>query len=90
VVSQATDSAPASPGLWSQVGDTVTDGVQFTNLAQASFDSGVLTGVADIGKFARSVNPVDPVDPWNMSHPAEYLAGLSLRPYLLEGKDSWS
>ena len=74
VVSKATGLAPASPGLWSQVGDTLTDGAQFTNLAQASFDSGVLTGAADIGKFVRSVNPTDP---WNMTHPAEYLAGLS-------------
>jgi RHS repeat-associated protein len=73
-VSNATDMAPASPGLWSQVSDTVTDGVQSTNLAQASFDSGVITGVADIGKFARTLNPEDP---WNMTHPAEYLAGLS-------------
>ena len=30
--------------------------------------------MADIGKFARTVNPEDP---WNMTHPAEYLAGLS-------------
>jgi hypothetical protein len=31
-------------------------------------------GVADIVKFARSVNPEDQ---WNMDHPAEYAAGLS-------------
>jgi hypothetical protein len=73
-VSKATSLAPASPGLWSQVTNTLTDGVQFTNLAQASFASGVLTGVADIGKFVRTVNPMDP---WNITHPAEYLAGLS-------------
>jgi RHS repeat-associated protein len=73
-VSKATDLAPVSPGLWSQVGDTFTDGVQFDTLAQASFDSGIITGVADIGKFVRSVNPTDP---WNIQHPAEYLAGLS-------------
>ena len=73
-VSNATDLALASPGLWSQVGDTFTDGVQFTTLAQTSFASGIITGVADIGKFARTLNPEDP---WNMTHPAEYLAGLS-------------
>ena len=30
--------------------------------------------MADIGKVVRDVNPDDP---WNMTHPAEYLAGLS-------------
>jgi hypothetical protein len=74
VVSKATGQAPASPGFWSQVGDTVTDTAQGTQLAQASFSAGVVTGVADIGKLVRTVNPYDP---WNMEHPAEYLAGLS-------------
>jgi RHS repeat-associated protein len=74
VVSRAAGTAPASPGLWSQVGDTLTDVSQGTQLAKASFTSGVLTGVADIGKVARDVNPLDP---WNQAHPAEYLAGLS-------------
>jgi RHS repeat-associated protein len=74
VVSQVTNEAPASPGLWSQVTDTATDWGQSVQLGQASFTAGVLTGVADIGKLVRTVNPTDP---WNMEHPAEYLAGLS-------------
>jgi hypothetical protein len=74
VVSKATGQAPSTPGFWSQVGDTVTDTSQGTQLAQASFSAGVVTGVADIGKLVQTVNPYDP---WNMEHPNEYLAGLS-------------
>jgi len=36
--------------------------------------AGILTGAADIVKVVRDVNPMDP---WNMAHPAEYLAGVS-------------
>jgi uncharacterized protein YukE len=73
-VSKATDTAPASPGLWSQVSDTLSDGSQQYQLAQSSFAAGVINGVANLGKFARTLNPEDP---WNIEHPAEYLAGLS-------------
>jgi len=73
-VSKATESAPASPSVWSQVGDTLTDASQQEQLANTSFDAGVINGVANMGKFARDLNPYDP---WNMEHPNEYLAGLS-------------
>ena len=73
-VSRATGTAPASPGLWSQVDDTLSDAGQQYQLAQTSFAAGVVNGVANIGKFARDINPQDP---WNMEHPNEYLAGLS-------------
>jgi RHS repeat-associated protein len=73
-VSRATGTAPASPGLWSQVGDTLSDAQQFNNLAGDSFLAGAINGVANIGKFARDINPQDP---WNEAHPNEYLAGLS-------------
>jgi len=74
VVSRGTDLAPAEPGFWSQVGDTFSDEFQASQLAQASFGAGILTGAADIVKVVRTVNPTDP---WNMQHPDEYLAGLS-------------
>jgi RHS repeat-associated protein len=74
VVSSATDLAPAEPGFWSQVGDDFSDLWQGTQLAGASFDAGILTGTADLIKVVRDV---DPMDPWNEAHPAEYLAGLS-------------
>jgi RHS repeat-associated protein len=74
VVSSATDLAPAEPGFWSQVGDDFSDVFQGRMLAQASFGAGILTGAADLVKVVRDV---DPMDPWNEEHPAEYLAGLS-------------
>jgi hypothetical protein len=73
-VNEATSLAPKSPGLWSQLSDTLSDGSQQVRLARRSFTAGFINGVANIGKFARDLNPEDP---WNMEHPAEYLAGLS-------------
>jgi RHS repeat-associated protein len=74
VVSRATDQAPSTPGFWSQVGDSATDWAQAQSLGDASFGAGVISGVADMGKFVRDVNPADE---WNMRHPDEFLAGLS-------------
>jgi RHS repeat-associated protein len=74
VVSRATDQAPSSPGFWSQVGDSATDWAQAQELGDVSALAGIMTGTADLGKFARDLNPVDE---WNMNHPNEYLAGLS-------------
>jgi RHS repeat-associated protein len=73
-ISAATDLAPAEPSFWSQAGDDLSDMFQAGNLASVSFSSGVLEGTADIVKFVRSVNPEDP---WNLEHPAEYAAGMS-------------
>jgi RHS repeat-associated protein len=73
-VSSAAGLAPAEPGFWSQLGDDFTDTVQETQLAGDSFGAGIVTGVSDLVKVVRDV---DPEDPWNSEHPEEYLAGLS-------------
>ncbi len=70
----ATDLAPAEPSFLSQLGDDLSDALQVNSLASVSFTGGVVDGAADIVKFARSI---DPEDPWNVEHPAEYAAGLS-------------
>jgi RHS repeat-associated protein len=70
----ATDLAPAEPSFWSRFGDDALDGLQAANLADISFSGGVMDGTADIVKFARALNPLDR---WNLDHPAEYVAGLS-------------
>ena len=70
----ATDLAPAEPSFLSQLGDDLSDTLQVSSLASVSFTGGVVDGAADIVKFARSI---DPEDPWNIEHPAEYAAGLS-------------
>jgi RHS repeat-associated protein len=73
-ISQATGQAPAEPSLWAQVGDDLSDGAQVMALGQVHELGGVLEGAADIVKLGRSL---DPFDQWNVTHPAEYLAGLS-------------
>jgi len=73
-VTSATSLAPAEPSFWSQVGDDVVDTFRAGSLAQDSFAAGIINGTADIVKFARVLNPEDP---WNQQHPAEYVAGVS-------------
>ena len=70
----ATDLAPAEPSFGDQLLDDVADLGQADTLASVSFGSGILTGAADILKTARAVNPLDP---WNVTHLAEYGAGMS-------------
>ena len=70
----AADLAPAEPSFGQQLLDDLHDFGQADVLAGMSSMSGFLTGTADILKTARAVNPVDP---WNMTHLAEYAAGMS-------------
>ena len=73
-VRAATDLAPAEPSFGQQLLDDARDYGQADLLASASTLSGFLTGTADIVKTARAV---DPLDPWNVTHLAEYGAGMS-------------
>jgi RHS repeat-associated protein len=73
-VRAATDLAPAEPSFGQRLLDDVVDLGQADELAGVSFGSGILTGASDIVKTARAV---DPLDPWNVTHLAEYGAGMS-------------
>jgi RHS repeat-associated protein len=73
-VRTATDLAPAEPSFGQQLLDDLHDGWDASQLANASFGAGFLNGVAGIVKEARSLNPLDP---WNMTHLAEYADGVS-------------
>jgi RHS repeat-associated protein len=73
-VSAGTDLAPAEPSFGQQILDDLSDAGQADQLADTSFSAGVLTGAADLVKTARSL---DPLDPWNVTHLAEYTEGLS-------------
>jgi RHS repeat-associated protein len=73
-VSAATDLAPAEPSFGQQLINDLSDTVQASQLADTSFSAGVLDGVANIVKVARALNPMDP---WNVTHLAEYTEGLS-------------
>ncbi len=68
-VTAARDTAPAKPRYAEQAMDGLTE----YQVIQTHIAGGVVKGAAGILNFARSVNPTDP---YNITHPAEY--GLAL------------
>ncbi|MFJ8565368.1 putative T7SS-secreted protein [Streptomyces sp. NPDC093514] len=69
-VRAARDAAPPKPSYAEQL----KDGMDYLDLAQTHLAGGVLKGTAGLGNFVRSVNPMDP---YNLTHPAEYLTSLN-------------
>lgn len=70
----ATASAPTEPPFTERWMNNLGDATEGTHLGVANFYSGLLTGLSGIVQFVRQVNPSDT---YNMTHPAEYKAGLS-------------
>ncbi|MFD5464804.1 putative T7SS-secreted protein [Kitasatospora sp. NPDC127059] len=68
------ESAPAMPSrteiLKAEVMDTATSVPQLV----IHFGGGIVKSAVDLNKLLRSVNPIDP---YNATHPAEYATGLS-------------
>ncbi|MCX5072926.1 DUF6531 domain-containing protein [Streptomyces sp. NBC_00513] len=69
-VRAARDAAPPKPSYAKQLGD----GMDYLDLAQTHLAGGVIKGTAGIVNFARALNPTDP---YNLTHPAEYLTNLN-------------
>nr|WP_241989898.1 MULTISPECIES: RHS repeat domain-containing protein [unclassified Streptomyces] len=69
-VAAARDAAPAKP----KYADQVADGLAETQLMNTHFVGGVAKGTAGLLNFVRTVNPMDP---YNITHPAEYGLALS-------------
>jgi RHS repeat-associated protein len=69
-IATARDAAPPMPSYSEQVGDAYT-GLQ---LNASHFVGGVLRGSAGMVSTIRGVNPFDP---YNLTHPAEYLTSLN-------------
>ncbi|WP_326807173.1 DUF6531 domain-containing protein [Streptomyces sp. NBC_01775] len=69
-VKAARDAAPPKPSYSAQASDGLT-GLQ---LDATHLSGGVIKGVAGLNNFVRSVNPVDP---YNLTHPAEYVTNLN-------------
>lgn len=73
-VQTATSLAPATPSalgrLAADAGDLVEGGV----IADEHVVGGIVKGTAGIVDFVRGLNPLDP---YNLAHPAEYVDGLS-------------
>ncbi|MFK4267185.1 putative T7SS-secreted protein [Streptomyces milbemycinicus] len=69
-VEAARDAAPKKPSYAKQVSDGLT-GLQ---LDASHFLGGVTKGTAGLLNFVRQVNPMDP---YNLTHPAEYVTNLN-------------
>ncbi|MGO4751794.1 putative T7SS-secreted protein, partial [Streptomyces sp. 2MCAF27] len=69
-VKAARDAAPPKPSYFEQA----EDGLTGLKLDATHFTAGVVKAGAGFVGFARSVNPLDP---YNITHPAEYATGLN-------------
>ncbi|MFF7648960.1 putative T7SS-secreted protein [Streptomyces sp. NPDC007983] len=70
VIDGARDLAPEKPSY----GEQAKDGLTGLQLDASHFAGGVIKGSAGVLNFGRSLNPTDP---YNLTHPAEYLTGLN-------------
>ncbi|WP_152617567.1 putative T7SS-secreted protein [Phaeacidiphilus oryzae] len=70
----ATATAPREPSFLERMYDDGHDLVQDANTELLHFTGGIAKGAVGIVDFARSLNPLDP---YNITHPASYLDGLS-------------
>jgi hypothetical protein len=73
-VSQATSSAPQTPSFSQRMLNDASDAVTVGASGYEHMAGGILKGAGGIVKFARTISPTDP---YNMTHPAEYVDGLS-------------
>ncbi|GGW60240.1 putative T7SS-secreted protein [Streptomyces xantholiticus] len=69
-VQAARDAAPPKPSY----GEQATDGLEELQVMRTHFGAGIVKGTAGLVNFVRSVNPTDP---YNLTHPAEYLTSLN-------------
>lgn len=69
-VRAARDAAPPKPSYAEQA----MDGLAEYQVMQTHFGAGIVKGTAGLVTFVRSINPTDP---YNITHPAEYLTSLN-------------
>ncbi len=74
-IKKALTHAPAEPPPLDRITGNVVDGFVATGVELNHFVGGVIKGTAGLVSFARGLNPVDP---YNLTHPAEYLQNVSL------------
>jgi RHS repeat-associated protein len=73
-LADATNLAPQKPSVLEQVADDIADVQEGLDIGALHFAGGVVKGAAGIVDFARGLNPADP---YNVTHPAEYATSLS-------------
>ncbi|MFF8605784.1 putative T7SS-secreted protein [Streptomyces sp. NPDC015346] len=83
-VRAARDAAPAKPSY----GEQAMDGLEELQVMQTHFGAGIVKGTAGLVSFVRSVNPTDP---YNLTHPAEYVTSLNslASGLVLAANDPW-
>ncbi|MGN5635269.1 putative T7SS-secreted protein, partial [Streptomyces sp. AC154] len=69
-ISAARDMAPKKPSYTQQLGD----GFEELQVMGMHLDGGIIKASAGIVNFARGLNPMDP---YNLTHPAEYVTSLN-------------
>ncbi|QXE33341.1 RHS domain-containing protein [Streptomyces sp. GMY02] len=69
-VAEARDTAPPKPSYAEQA----MDGLDELEVMQTHFGAGIVRGTAGLVSFVRGINPTDP---YNITHPAEYLLSLN-------------
>ncbi|MGN2638313.1 putative T7SS-secreted protein [Nocardia takedensis] len=70
----ATESAPAEPPFLSRWGNNFEDFSAAMEQAKLNFTNGLLTSLTGLVQFVRSISPIDP---YNITHPAEYMSKMS-------------
>ncbi len=73
-IKAGTSLAPKEPSFTQRMLNDGEDLVHAAGMGSYHLIGGAIKGTADIAKFVRSLNPTDP---YNMTHPAAYLDGLS-------------
>ncbi|MEU2057008.1 putative T7SS-secreted protein [Streptomyces bungoensis] len=74
-VKAALAHAPAEPPPLDRLGNDLVDGSQAVNIELTHVVGGVVKGTAGLANFVRQL---DPMDPYNLTHPADYLQGVSM------------
>ncbi|MFE2426582.1 putative T7SS-secreted protein [Streptomyces sp. NPDC059373] len=74
-IAGATELAPAEPSFAMRLLATGNDKSAAMGVELEHGLGGIVRGAADLGRFARSLNPMDP---YNLTHPAEWMTGMNL------------
>ncbi len=73
-IDQATELAPAKPSFTHRMLDDAGDYAEFSALFVGHVVGGLASGLGDVVKLARSVNPTEP---YNLTHPSEWMQSVS-------------
>ncbi|MFI0808116.1 putative T7SS-secreted protein [Streptomyces echinatus] len=74
-VKTALAHAPAEPPPLDRLGNNLKDGYQAVNTELTHVVGGALKGTAGLYNFVRGLNPMDP---YNLTHPAAYLQNVNM------------